>query len=59
MSEGSVSVFILMFIMGTFSAAALWAGGEIEGHDALWWPLSLAKLFIRSLWKVLFTEWKS
>lgn len=51
-----IALFVYIVILASISF--LWASGDIEAHDAIWWPLALFKFLIKTLWKALTTGWR-
>lgn len=48
------AIYIVVFA----ALVVFWASGELEAHDAVWWPLALLKFLVRTLWRSLTTGWK-
>lgn len=36
----------------------IWAAGDLETHDVVWWPIAVLKALLKTLYRVLFTGWR-
>lgn len=51
-------IALYVYIVILASVSVFWAHGDIEAHDAIWWPLTLFKFLVKTLWKTLTTGWR-
>ena len=54
----TLAIALCVYIVILASVFVFWANGDIEGHDAIWWPLALFKFLVKTLWKTLTTGWR-
>lgn len=56
--SAEASAVIAAILIAYVLVFTLWASGQIETHQFVWWPLELVKLLLRTLWRTLTTGWK-